>query len=519
MAETKIQQRPINPPQNPFPTTWSDLNDPLEALTLIDAAHRLGIAYRFQAEIDLILQRHYAASLNLDVSYANHDLHEVALRFRLLRQGGYFVPSDMFEAFMDEDGHFKQELENDINGVMSLFEASQFCLPGEAILEEARVFSARIMSEYVMKNVDCNKARHVARALANPYHTSFSKFMVKDYFGMGDLPDTNRLTRDFQLVAKMDFNVAQDMRRRELYRFTQWWTDTGLGKVLGFARDQPLKWYICSLVCLTDPCFSEERVELSKPISFIYLIDDMFDVYASLDQLKLFTEAVRRWDVTVAEALPDCMRICFKSLYVMTNEISSKIHEKHGWNPINSLQKSWAKLCDAFLVESEWFVSGYSPSAKEYLRNGAVSSGVHVVLVHAFFLLGQTINHETVKLLDNDPEIISSTATILRLQDDLGSAKDENQDGYDGSYVNYYMKDNKDASIESSRQHIANLISYAWKKLNRECLSSSSFPLAFMETSLNIARFVPILYGYDDNQNLPTLKKLVKSMLYERAEI
>ena len=45
------------------------------------------------------------------------------------------------------------------------------------------------------------------------------------------------------------------------------------------------------------------------------------------------------------------------------------------------------------------------------------------MLVHAFFLLGQTINHETVKLLDNDPEIISSTATILRLQDDLGSAK------------------------------------------------------------------------------------------------
>ncbi|KAG6573224.1 hypothetical protein SDJN03_27111, partial [Cucurbita argyrosperma subsp. sororia] len=436
MAETKIQQRPINPPQNPFPTTWSDLDDPLEALSLIDTAHRLGIAYRFQAEIDLILQRHYAASLNLDVAYANHELYEVALRFRLLRQGGYFVPSDMFEAFMDEDGHFKQELENDINGVMSLFEASQFCLPGEAILEEARVFSARIMSVYVMNNVDCKKVRHVARALANPYHTSFSKFLVKDYFGLGDLPDTNRLTRDFQLVAKMDFNVAQDMRRRKLHQFTQWWTDTGLGKVLGFARDQPLKWYICSLVCLTDPCFSEERVELSKAISFIYLIDDMFDVYASFDQLKLFTEAVRRWDVTVAEALPD-----------------------------------------------------------------------------------QRINHETVKLLDNDPEIISSTATILRLQDDLGSAKDENQDGHDGSYVNYYMKDNKDASIESSRQHIANLISHAWKKLNRECLSLSPFPLAFMEISLNIARFVPVLYGYDENQNLPTLKKLVKSMLYERAEI
>ena len=42
----------------------------------------------------------------------------------------------------------------------------------------------------------------------------------------------------------------------------------------------------------------------------------------------------------MTEALPECMRICFKSLYDMTNEISSKIYKKHGWNPINSLQKS-----------------------------------------------------------------------------------------------------------------------------------------------------------------------------------
>lgn len=83
----------------------------------------------------------------------------------------------------------------------------------------------------------------------------------------------------------------------------------------------------------------------------------------------------------------------------------------------------WASLCNAFLVEAKWFARGYVPKTEEYLKNGVVSSGVHVVLVHIFFLLGQGITQETVDFVDSMPGIITSTAAILRLWDDLGSAK------------------------------------------------------------------------------------------------
>lgn len=83
----------------------------------------------------------------------------------------------------------------------------------------------------------------------------------------------------------------------------------------------------------------------------------------------------------------------------------------------------WASLCNAFLVEAKWFASGKLPNADEYLENGIVSSGVNVVLVHIFFLLGEGINKENVELVDSNPGIISSTAAILRLWDDLGSAE------------------------------------------------------------------------------------------------
>ena len=83
----------------------------------------------------------------------------------------------------------------------------------------------------------------------------------------------------------------------------------------------------------------------------------------------------------------------------------------------------WASLCDAFLIEAKWFASGHVPKSEEYLKNGVISSGVHVVLVHMFFLLGQDITNETVNIVNDNPGIITNTATILRLWDDLGSAK------------------------------------------------------------------------------------------------
>lgn len=68
----------------------------------------------------------------------------------------------------------------------------------------------------------------------------------------------------------------------------------GLSQELKFARDQPLKWFMWPLAVLSNPQFSKYRVELAKAISFIYVIDDIFDVYGTPDELILFTEAVNR---------------------------------------------------------------------------------------------------------------------------------------------------------------------------------------------------------------------------------
>ena len=88
------------------------------------------------------------------------------------------------------------------------------------------------------------------------------------------------------------------------------------------------------------------------------------------------------------------------------------------------------------MQEAKWFSAGQLPAADEYLKIGLVSTGVHMVLVHTFFLLGQGITKEAVALLDDFPNLVSSTSTILRLCDDLEGEKVISVENYNRSLNN-----------------------------------------------------------------------------------
>ncbi|XP_028805341.1 (3S,6E)-nerolidol synthase 1 [Neltuma alba] len=486
----------------------------VKGLYMVDAMQRLNIDYHFQEEIDEFLATQHTIFSTSGSGYDQDDLHRVSLLFRLLRQQGHFVPAEVFEKFTAKEGKFSNKVSRYVKGMAELYEASQLRMPGEAILDEAEQFSRKMLKE-ISANIGFDKAVFVRSILEQPFHKSLPIFTSRNLFhcthGM------NRWLNALQDVARMNFNMLQSACQMEILHISKWWTDLGLANELKYARNQPLKWYICSLGCLTDPSLSEERVDLTKPISFIHLIDDIFDIYGTLEELTIFTKAVIRWDIEAAEELPDYMKICFKALYDLTNEISYKVCLKHGWDPSTSLRKAWGRLCEAFLIEAEWFASGKIPSAEEYLKNGIVSSGVHIVMVHIFFLLGQGITNESVQKIDCTPTIIASTATILRLWDDLGTAEDENQEGKDGSYMEYVKKEMR--NNEMAREVVMAKIADAWKSLNREFIMDDSFSSSFKKASLNLARMVPLVYSYDHNQCLPKLEAGVKSLLYDQVPL
>lgn len=91
--------------------------------------------------------------------------------------------------------------------------------------------------------------------------------------------------------------------------------------------------------------------------------------------------------------------------------------------------------------------------------------------------------------------------------------QDENQDGTDGSYVECYLNEYKGSTVDEARTHVVQKISKEWKRLNRECLNPSPFSRSFSKACLNIARTVPLMYSYDDDQRLPGLDEYLKSLM------
>lgn len=59
------------------------------------------------------------------------------------------------------------------------------------------------------------------------------------------------------------------------------------------------------------------------------------------------------------------------------------------------------------------------------------------------------------------------------------------------------MNENNGISSESAEQYVYKRISDAWKVLNKECLTNSSFSTDFKKTCLNMARIIPVMCTYD----------------------
>ncbi|XWS19493.1 hypothetical protein CRYUN_Cryun31cG0020800 [Craigia yunnanensis] len=141
--------------------------DPLQGLAMIDAIQRLGIDHHFQYEIEKVLQKQYI--LSCTNGGHDYDLHEVALRFRLLRQEG------VFNRFKDRKGSFRHELGRDIKGLMELYEASQLGIDGEDFLDEAREFSSQILKKWGTAEVDHFSGKAIRNTLGHHlYHKSIT---------------------------------------------------------------------------------------------------------------------------------------------------------------------------------------------------------------------------------------------------------------------------------------------------------------------------------------------------------
>ncbi|XP_028796663.1 probable terpene synthase 11 [Neltuma alba] len=419
---------------------------------------------------------------------------------------------DVFKKFTDARGRFKESIGRETWDLLSLYEASYLGAEGEDILTEAMDFTKLHLGRS-LPHLSPEEGRHVERALRHPRHLRMARLEARDY--IHEYEQCSDHTPALLTLAKLDFDMVQSLHQKELTEICRWWKELGLADKLGFARDRPSECFLWTVGTFPEPCYSKCRIQLSKTICILLVMDDIFDSYGSLDELVLFTEAIRRWDLDAMEGLPEYMKICYMALYNTTNEMAYRVQRDHGLTVVAHLKRTWIDIIEAFLEEAKWFSRGHIPSFEEYLENGVTSAGSYMAMVHAFFLIGDDLSKQNISTMMNPyPRLFTVSGQILRLWDDLGTSTEEQERGDNACSIQCYMRDNPHLEEDKARKYVRERIGKLWWELNSIAMASKSLPWSTVKASLNVARSAQVIYEHGDDRNAYSVDDYVQALLF-----
>ncbi|KAK2989408.1 hypothetical protein RJ640_000383 [Escallonia rubra] len=211
-----------------------NMEDSLSKLELVDTIERLGLEYN---EIRRILESIYN-KYKVD-QWRDKDLYGTALGFRLFRQRGYRAPEEALKTGTHQ-----------------------------------------------------NLVTLVNHALDQPLHWRVPRLEARWFIDAYK----KRLDANPTLLelAKLDFNMVQATYQEDLKHMSSWWKTTGLAENLSFARDRLMENFVWTVGYSYKPEFGYSRRISTKVNALITTIDDVYDVYGTLEELELFTSVIDR---------------------------------------------------------------------------------------------------------------------------------------------------------------------------------------------------------------------------------
>ncbi|PRQ33614.1 putative lyase [Rosa chinensis] len=482
--------------------------EPSQKLDLVDDIQRLGISYHFENEIDEILKQIYQTTYGSDVEY-DEDLYTTALCFRLLRQHGYNVSSDMFNKYFKEgnDEKFKESLLSDVSGLLSLYEATHLRIHGEDILEEALAFTTTHL-ESMKDNLSPPLSKQVAHSLNQPLRKGITRVEARYYLSIYHECDSHNET--LLTFAKLDFNLLQ------------WWKDLDVRNELPFTRDRVTEVYFCwaSSVCF-EPEYSFARRTLCKVTALASILDDIYDLYGTFEELELFTKAIERWDICFMDALPSYMKVYYTALLDVYTVVEEELAKEGKLYRIHYAIEAMKKLAKCYFLEAKWFHQKHVPTADEYIALSSLTSGYPLLVTTSFVTMGDIATQDSFDWLATYPKPVKGCAVVARLMDDLVSHKFEQKRGHVASAVVCYMKE-FGATEEEAIIAMRRKVSGAWKDINESFLFPNAISRPLLTRILNLACVMDVVYknedGYTTDQH-GILKDLITSTLVQQVPV
>ncbi|KAF8026080.1 hypothetical protein BT93_F2789 [Corymbia citriodora subsp. variegata] len=498
---------------------YADADKPSLKLDMIDQIQRLGIAYHFTSDIDHVLKQLKETCFvcnNGDLDIDN--LYMAALLFRLLRQQGYRIScADIFNKFKDASGKFSEKHVRNVRGLLSLYEASHLSVHGEDVLDQALSFSLTHL-ESIKEHLNPALATQVHHALKQTICRGVPRLEARRYISMYEAePSHNEVLLS---LAKLDFNHLQKQHQKELFDLARWWRGLDFKTKLPFARDRLVEGYFWILGVHFEPKSAVARRMMTKVIAVTSVLDDIYDVYGTYEELELFTQAIQRWDIDCIKELPEYMQVFYKALidvYVEIEEILTCTGRSYCLNYAVDAMKRQAR---SYFAEAKWLYQRHEPTMDEYMSIALVSSGYPLLAVTSFVGMPDIVTKDNLDWLFNDPKILKASTIICRLMDDLATHKFEQSRGHVDSAVQCYMK-KYGVTEREAEDDLRKQVNDAWKDMNEECLRPTAVAMPLLMGILNLTRVMDVLYkdGGDHYTNPHiTLKDYINSVLIDPVQ-
>lgn len=74
----------------------------------------------------------------------------------------------------------------------------------------------------------------------------------------------------------------------------RWWEETCLAEKLPFVRDRVVENYLLTLGGRFEPQYGISRIMGTKVNLFLTIVDDIFDIYGTWEELMKFNDAIQR---------------------------------------------------------------------------------------------------------------------------------------------------------------------------------------------------------------------------------
>nr|WNI01945.1 terpene synthase [Psidium guajava] len=472
-----------------------DMDKPSHKLNLIDQIQRLGLTHHFEVDIDEQMEQIHRNYFEFHCGDNDDDLHTIALLFRLLRQQGYNVSCEIFNKFKDGEGNFSKLLTTDTQGLLSLFEACHLRHHGDNILGDALAFTTTHLKSIDKTNVNPNLVKQVSHALYQPIHKGMPRLEARRYIQLyQEEPSHNEVLLS---LAKLDFNLIQEQLQKELGHLTRWWKDLDVERKFPFARNRLVEMYLWMLGAYFEPEYQVAREILTKGVYVISIIDDIYDVYGTLEELQLLTEAMKvllwyfsqlelRWDFDAKEGLPEYMQACYKIILDLYDEIGHEMIRQGRSYRLFYAKEVMKKQARRYFTEAKWFRQSHVPTMEEYMHIAAQSIGVDFTVAMSFMGMGDVVTRDAFDwLLASDNKMVRASGIACRLMDDIARYKFEQRRGHVASAVECFMKQ-YGVTEEEAKEELRKQVLDAWKDINQELGHPTAVPMQVLARVLNL---------------------------------